>query len=371
MKKQKIFFKNNSYDEIGFFIENNNVEKLFLVCDNSINYLKVYSCLQNIIEDKGVKMVKFNDFTSNPTYDSVVNGVSVFNEEKCDGIIAIGGGSAIDVAKCVKLYSNMNSKENFLKQEHVPNSIPFMAMPTTAGTGSESTRFAVIYHEGVKQSVTDESIIPDEVLLDGSVLSTLPLYHKKSTLMDALCHAIESYWSVNSTEESKEYSKKAISLIMENMTGYLDNDEIANANMLKAANYAGKAINISQTTAGHAMCYKLTSLYNVAHGHAAALVVRKLWPWMLDNLNRCIDKRGEDYLKEVFREMAKSMNCENEKKAAKKFNEIFDDFELSVPVASESEYEILKTSVNPDRLGNNPIKLDEESIDILYHSILL
>ena len=146
-------------------------------------------------------------------------------------------------------------------------------MPTTAGTGSEATRYAVIYFDGEKQSISDYSCIPSAVLMDASVLKTLPIYQKKSTMMDAFCHAIESYWSVNSSEESRQYSRRAIQLIMENKDLYIGNDETGNTQMLKAAHLAGKAINLTQTTAGHAMCYKLTSLYGIAHGHAAALCV--------------------------------------------------------------------------------------------------
>ena len=118
--------------------------------------------------------------------------------------------------------------------------------------------------------------------MDASALKTLPIYQKKSTMMDALCHSIESYWSVNSTEESNKYSKQAIQTILENKDAYLANKDLGNANMLKAAYLAGKAINITQTTAGHAMSYKLTSLYGIAHGHAVAICISKLWEYMLE-----------------------------------------------------------------------------------------
>ncbi len=97
-----------------------------------------------------------------------------------------------------------------------PNNIPLLAVPTTAGTGSEATRFAVIYYGGNKQSVTSESLIPDAVVLDPDTLITLPLHQKKATMMDALCHSIESFWSINSTDESKEFSRTAIREILEN-----------------------------------------------------------------------------------------------------------------------------------------------------------
>lgn len=368
---QKIITVDNDYAELDQWITDNCIKKLLLVCDSSLSFLKsINEHLPKISAD----IVKFDGFKPNPLYDSVVTGVEVFRTEHCDAIIAIGGGSAIDVAKCIKLYSNMKGNgENgsFLKQEIFPNTISFLAMPTTAGTGSEATRYAVIYYDGKKQSVTDYSCIPDTVLFDPSVLKTLPIYQKKSTMMDAFCHAIESFWSVNSTDESKEYSAEAIKMVLANMDGYLANDETANANMLKAANVAGKAINITQTTAGHAMCYKLTSLYGIAHGHAAALCDKVLFPYMIANTDKCIDKRGEQYLKEAFNEIATAMGCQTAESAAERFAHIVDSLELESPkVKDANDIDVLKTSVNPDRLKNNPVGLDIPTIDKIYKEVL-
>ena len=368
---QKIITAENNYIELDNWIRENKTGRLMLVCDSSLKFL-------NGINEKLPKLkteiVRFDDFQPNPLYESVVKGVELFRSESCQGIIAIGGGSAIDVAKCIKLYSNMEgSGENgsFLKQEIIPNNIPFLAMPTTAGTGSEATRYAVIYYNSEKQSVTHESCIPETVLFDPSVLKTLPIYQKKATMMDALCHAMESFWSVNSTDESKEYSKEAIQLILANKDGYISNDETANANMLRAANIAGKAINITQTTAGHAMCYKLTSLYGIAHGHAAALCVKALFPYMIANTDKCIDPRGEEYLKATFGEIAKALGCDAPTLAANRFAEVVNSLDLASPqIESESDIDVLKTSVNPVRFKNNPVGLNVETIEMLYKEIL-
>ena len=351
------------FDEIGS-------RKVLLVCDSSIGFLAINTYFLALASRKGIEVVRFDDFVPNPLYESVVKGVRILHETGCDSIAAVGGGSAMDVAKCIKLYSNMDDSINYLKQEIVANDIPFLAVPTTAGTGSEATRYAVIYYEGAKQSVTHESCIPATVLMDSSVLATLPAYQKKSTMMDALCHAIESFWSVNSTDESKVYSGEAIRAIMANMDRYLAGDEAAHAAMLRAANTAGRAINITQTTAGHAMCYKVTSLYGAAHGHAALLCDRVLFPWMLEHTDRCIDPRGEEYLKGVFDKIAEAMGCPSPAAAAARLEELRDALGLEVPEASEEDIEVLSTSVNPVRLKNHPVALDGETIRQLYRKIL-
>ncbi len=361
---------------------------VLLVCDESIHFMKKLDSYFGELPGRlGIRVVRFSDFQPNPLYESVAKGCEVFRGEGCDLIAAIGGGSSMDVAKCIKLYANMDPAENYLKQEIVPNDIPLLAIPTTAGTGSEATRYAVIYWNGDKQSVTHESIIPQTVYMDPSVLETLPPYQKKSTMLDALCHAVESYWSVNSNGESREYSSKAIQMILRNIKGYLANDAEGNAAMLEAAHFAGRAINITQTTAGHALCYKVTSLFGVAHGHAAALCDRKLWPYMTSHTEDCIDPRGREYLEETFRSLSELFAGEavraglvGEEEAAQAsgmdrgpacFARITEQMELGVPqLQSEEQLEILANSVNPVRLKNNPVRLDTETMRMLYREIL-
>ena len=371
--EQRIITARDNYIEFDQWIQENGCKKILMVCDGSIWYMDGFNKHLEEVEKTGVEMIEFRDFQPNPLYESVVKGVELFNDEKCDGIMAVGGGSAMDVAKCIKLYSNLpgdGADGAWLKAEIVPNSIPFIAMPTTAGTGSEATRYAVIYYNDAKQSVTSESFIPSTVLMDPNALKTLPLYQKKATMMDALCHAIESFWSVNSTEKSKEYSRAAIQAVLKHMDGYLANTEEGNAGMLKAAHTAGQAINITQTTAGHAMCYKITSLFHSAHGHAAILCDRILFPWMAENTDKCTDPRGEEYLKATLDEIGRAMGCKDATEGAEKLRGIFDSLELEVPTATAEQFEILKNSVNPVRLKNHPIALDVDTIDALYHNIL-
>lgn len=348
----------------------NDKQKVLLVCDRSICFLNDLNKKFNEIK---VPIVRFSDFGPNPLYESVVKGVNVFRTEGCDSIIAVGGGSAIDVAKCIKLYHNLfgeGSGGEWLNATIIPNNIPFMAVPTTAGTGSEATHYAVIYYKGRKQSISSFGIIPETVLLDPSTLKSLPLYQKKATMCDALCHAIESFWSVNSTEESKALSRRAIQDILKYMDGYLNNTDEGRYGMLLAANTAGKAINISQTTAGHAMCYKITSIFGTAHGHAAILCNRVLFSWMIENIDKCIDSRGEEYLRNTLDEIGVALGEDDSRSGAEKLRYLFDSLELAIPVVTETQLENLITSVNAERLKNHPISLHAKDIDLLYREAL-
>ena len=152
------------------FLENS--QKVLLVCGRSLSSLSIHEEIQKL----PVTFVRFSQFAPNPSYEEVCKGVESFNTEQCDTILAVGGGSAIDVAKCIKLYCKMPNDKPYLEQEYEDTGIKLIAIPTTAGTGSESTRYAVIYYDGKKQSVTHDSIVPDVAILEPKVLKTLPLY---------------------------------------------------------------------------------------------------------------------------------------------------------------------------------------------------
>ena len=340
-----------------------------MVCDSSFPFLSIKSD----IESMSVPYVSFDDFTPNPLYEAVSKGVDFFNAEACDTILAVGGGSSMDVAKCIKLYSKMSKDKLFLEQEYKDTGVKLVAIPTTAGTGSESTRYAVIYYDGKKQSVTHDSIIPDVAILEPKVLKTLPLYQKKCTMMDALCQGIESWWSVNSTDESKEYSRKAVSDIMKWWRQYIfEKTDEAAYHIMEAANYAGRAICITQTTAAHAFSYKITSMYNLPHGHAVAVCLPEIWEYMIGNMDKCIDNRGEGYLGSIFQEIAGALGASSPEEAVRTFRSMMEEMQMQQPVSEnrEADLEVLTTSVNPIRLRNNPVELKTETIHKLYDTII-
>ena len=365
---QKIIDK--SPEALDAYFKEAGAKKILLVGGKSMDRLEIGGYFRSLEERTGIKVVRFSDFTPNPDYTSVLAGVKLYKDEGCDMVAAVGGGSAMDTAKCIKMYATMDDSTEFISQKIVPNNIEFLAVPTTAGTGSEATRYAIIYYNGNKVSVTDYSCIPTAVVFDPDTLSGLPVYHKKAAMLDALCHAVESYWSVHSTDESKAFAEQAIRLLFASCKAYLDNTEQGRAEMLRAANLAGQAINITATTAGHAMCYKLTTHYGLAHGHAAALCVRALFPFMVENTALCIDPRGQSYLEKTFDDLAEVMGCHSPAAAAEKFSAFYDSLGLDTPKATEEELEMLSGSVNTERLKNHPIELTKESIYSLYKNIL-
>ena len=302
-----------------------------LVCDDSFDTFGIkIPC----------KVLRFSGFTSNPRYEDVISGVEILKMNNCNFIVAIGGGSCIDAAKCIKYNSFLD--------------IPIMAVPTTSGTGSEATHFAAIYVNGEKQSIADDKLLPEYVILQPDMLKTLPLYQKKCTMLDAFCQAIESWWSKKVTPESMEYSQKSIKLILDNMESYLINEDEGNMNMLIASNLAGKAINITTTTAPHAMSYKMTSLYGLPHGHAVALCLPKVWRYMKN-----------------YDDIAKALGKQNYEEAVLFFEQLLQTLQILPPEnANIDDLDILTNSVNTQRLDNNPVRLERNTIRALFKEIL-
>lgn len=341
-----------------------------LVCGNSFKKTKAYQKFQG-------KVLEFSSYSPNPKYEDICNGVDLFRNNSCQSIIAVGGGSAIDVAKCIKLFSSMDDGVNYLEQKGKENDIPLIAVPTTYGTGSESTAVAVIYYKGEKVSVVDDSILPSIVFLDHLLVESLPLYQKKCTMLDALCQSIESLWSVSSTKESQEYSKESISLILQNMEGALLNEKDANKNILYAANLSGRAIYITKTTVPHSMSYKLTTLFNISHGHSVAVSLLGVWSLILEGLNSYDEKIFNEPISLVESKLASLNRLFHEsegKLALMKYRKILLDFNL-LPIkpireVSEEVLDVLASSVNLNRMKNNPINISYEQLKQLYIEIL-
>ena len=352
--KSLIIKGNSNYKKLKKHLDDKKIRSLFLVVYDYTDEPYLVSFLK-----ENYKVTIFRDFTPNPKYEEVLKGIEEFKKSKAKVIIAIGGGSCMDVAKCIKAYSTLDPSKNYLEQEIKKNNITLIACPTTAGTGSEQTRFSVIYYKGVKQSVTSDYIIPNVVFFDYSFLETLPMYQKKSTMLDTFSHSIESYWSVNRNSESIQYAKKAIKLLIDNMDKYLDGDKDSYDKMFLASFYAGCAINISKTTAGHAMAYKITSLYNVSHGHATMLVNSVLLPYMIDHTE---DKE----LIMIFKNLTKVLRLINLNELKVYFRGLLKKLDLLSVEMNKKDLDELVNTVNIDRLKNNPYKLEKEDIRMIY-----
>jgi len=259
-------------------------------------------------------------------------------------MIAIGGGSVIDMAKLIRA--------EVLK--------PLIAIPTTAGSGSEATHFAVVYVKKIKHSLT---FIPPEIsIVDPQFTLNLPKPIAASSGIDALSQAIESYWSVNSTEKSKQYSKEAI-LILKDLDRLIDNPtKHSRLAMAKAANLAGKAINITKTTAPHAISYPITSYFNIPHGHAVGLTLGDILVY---------NSKGNNKVKKTISEICNILGVEDAISAKEKIIRMMNTMGLEtdtykLEITTEKDIKLILDNINLERLKNNPRKITQKYLNNLF-----
>ena len=351
--KQKIL---GSLNDIKELLKRKNMKTIFLVTGKTSFVKSGAQKKVNKIFSLKEKVVKFSGFSVNPKLKEIKRGLKLFQKNDFDIILAIGGGSSIDVAKAIKLFSN--------------KPIPIVAVPTTAGSGSEATYFIVYYIGKDKQSEGKRELtLPNYVILDPTFLKSLPSKVMASSGIDALGQAIESYWSIDSTIESRKYSKKAIKILMKYLLFAVANkDDKSLEKIQKAANLAGKAINITKTTSCHALAYPLTSYFGIRHGHAVGLTLGEMLKFNYRvSKEDCLDKRGVRYVKKSILKISKLIGAKNQEEASAKINKLMKDIGLETKLSmfglKRKEIRIVtRKGFIIERINNNPRKLTKKEI---------
>ena len=276
------------------FIKDQGIERVLLVTDEGLKNLGLCDGLVNKCAEVGLKCAWYYKAVPNPTINNIEDALKMYKENDCQAIIAFGGGSPMDCAKGVGARVACPNKpiakmKGLLKVTHkLP---PLYAIPTTAGTGSETTVAAVISnpetHE--KYPINDPHLIPKYAVLDATLTAGLPQKITSTTGVDALTHAVEAYIGSANTKETKEMAIKATKLIFENLKKAYDNgkDLEARANMQKAAFYAGVAFTRAYVGNVHAIAHTLGGFYGVPHGLANAIIL----PIMLDEYGASAHKK--------------------------------------------------------------------------------
>jgi alcohol dehydrogenase class IV len=300
----------------------------------------------------------FSGYHANPDLADSEAGAEIFLRNRCDGLISIGGGSCMDTAKAIKARLNTEDDET-LKASRLESRVvcPHIAIPGTAGTGSEATQFAVVYVNGNKVSLDHTDLRPDGVVLDALLLDSLPAYHKKSCALDALAQGIESYWSRRADDDSRVHAFLAVIGVLDNLKAYLAGDPHAASEMMDASFQSGKAIQITRTTAAHAMSYRLTKMMGIAHGHACMLTLPTLWEMMMDH----------EEMKETVQDLTAKMRLGDPQMVPRLLKGILYDLEMDIPpMPDDQTLDELTDSVNVERLNNHPVAMSREEIREAY-----
>ncbi len=274
-----------SVKKLPVFIKEKGVNNVLVVTDKGLMGLHLLDGMFEELEKEGIKYTVYDGVQPNPTFDNIEEARKLYLDNGCQGFIAFGGGSPMDCAKAaaariVRPNKSLEKMRGTLKvMKKLP---PFFAVPTTAGTGSETTVAAVVSnpktHE--KYAINDPVLRPKYAVLDPELTVGLPPHITSATGLDALTHAVEAYIGKSNVKSTREYAEKATKLIFENLeTAYNDGKNIeARKNMLEASFYAGMAFTRAYVGYVHAVSHNLGGFYGIPHGLANAVIL----PFMLE-----------------------------------------------------------------------------------------
>lgn len=357
--------------ELGFF----NSKRPLLISDAVLNKIGTVEKISKSLKDGNIEIgYTYTEVPQDSDLEVINKLCKIYKENNCDSIVAVGGGSVIDTAKGVRMLISQNVQDiNDLMGNEILKygiHVPFIVIPTTAGTGSEVTLVAVIEDKikNVKMEFISYFLLPDVAILDPKMTVSLPKKATASTGMDALCHAIEAYSCIQKNPMSDSYAISAISLIRDNLLKAVENgnDEEARLNMANASLMSGVSFSNSMVGLVHAIGHSLGAICHIPHGDAISILL----PYVMEyNLDKC----EENYAKLLFffGTEEEYMNTPKEKRAEKlieKVRNMINDLheKTGLPnkleISDEEIEKVAKTAINDGAIIVSPKKADYEDI---------
>lgn len=323
----------------------------------------------------------WRDFGANPDAAELAQGLGVVADFRPDLVLGVGGGSAMDMAKLLCAFADLPDRAALPAAIRAGRPIgvrsPRLVLaPTTSGSGSEATHFAVVYVDDEKFSVAGESLRPDVVILDPVLSMSGSAYQRATSGVDAIAQAIESLWAAAATDLSRRWARHALGLLLPAIEGQVDHPDEEHARAMAIGSHlAGRAIDISRTTAAHALSYAITKRYGISHGHAVGLTLGafieahgQVTP---DRLQAAVDPRQHAAA------MAQILECLGVASArdarhwfAALLRRIGLDPSLHAAGArTAADRRAIAAAANPERLGNNPARFTVDQLAELVEGI--
>jgi alcohol dehydrogenase class IV len=307
--------------------------------------------------------------------EHVAHMYQTIKNSEIDLIIGIGGGIILDITKILAflLSEKISNINDLLKDFEIKNSKEVILIPTTCGSGSEATHFAVIYKDRIKYSIAAKNFKPKYIILDANLMKSLPADLLKISILDSLAQAIESIWAKQATDRSTAYASNAIRLIYKNILRSLNLQKLDE--FLLASYYSGLAINISKTTAAHSLSYPLTSYFNIHHGLAVFLVLPEVAKFNYDLSNR---ENGLDtnthLISSPFKLLFSLFEVTSFQEFIGKLNFIFKIFNFSnklqyYGIKKTDLIDIAQKSMNIGRIENNPRTVTQRDVQKILAAI--
>ncbi|QSB04801.1 phosphonoacetaldehyde reductase [Natronoglycomyces albus] len=316
---------------------------------------------------------RWNDFRANTDAADLIVGLRIVEEFQPDAILAVGGGSAMDMAKLLCGYRGVTDKKLLEDAIRAGGTVSrtntaLILAPTTSGSGAEATHFGVVYIGADKYSIGGPTILPDVVLLDPSLTLSGSDYQRATSGVDALAQAIEALWAVDATDESHAFALQALPLLAGSLEAYVKSPSAKAARDMALGSYlAGRAIDIAKTTAAHALSYGITKTYGLSHGHAVAVTLGSFIEQHAEaSASRLQDAVDPMAHRQAMDEVLAALGAANAAEAKESWAELLQRIGLDASLTNAGarrteDRHKLANSVNLDRLGNNPVKftLDE------------
>jgi alcohol dehydrogenase len=371
---KKIVFGNGSFAGLAGHLTELKINRPLVVLDGNLAGTGFGKTVSGLMEKAKINFVLYDKAAPEPPIELADEGAKLARTKKCDGVVGIGGGSAMDLAKAIAvLATNRGKAEDYLGLNKVPGpGLPKIMIPTTAGTGSEVTFTAVFIRKKLKkkEGMNSPYLYPELALLDPELTLTLPPHPTAATGIDALCHAIESYTSINASPMSEMMSLEAIRLISANLrTAVHDGTNIeAREAMLLGSLYAGLGLANAGVTAVHSLSYPLGGKYGISHGLANTIMLPRV---MAFNLPGAREKFVD--IAEIMGEIVDDLPLrEAAYLAVEAVEALIEDCgvfttleELEIPEADFPELaKVAMTVARP--LANNPCKMTPEDMVEIY-----
>jgi alcohol dehydrogenase class IV len=363
----RIIFGNGEIKRIGDEIKTLGGSNGILVTSSSFERRGFTETICKISEGR-IKQV-FAHVTANPTVEECDECMTIMRREHCDFVVAMGGGSVMDLAKAASTFNLTDScsTEFLATGKAIPTEhLPIIAIPTTSGTGSEITCVAVLsdHKRGVKSPMNSNGFYPSVAIVDPELTYTVPPYMTACTGFDVICHAIEAYWSIHHQPICDALAIHAVKLALDNLEKAYNHpdDKAARENMAEASVTAGLAFTMPKTTSAHACSYPLTNLLGIPHGEACALTIT--WFIRFNAENGC--ERIETLAKTLGYKDAEALATVIDgmrKRTGMRMN--LKDFNLN-----EQQFEQLVEASKHPNLKNNPIEVTENDLRKLYQTLV-
>ena len=310
-----------------------------------------------------VELTMWNDFEANTSLDDLCTGLQVMHEFDPDVIVGVGGGSAMDMAKLLVAYSDESGDiaDRICSSDLISEADKKLVLvPTTSGSGSEATHFAVVYIGDTKFSVAGDGLYADEIVLDPQLVVSGSKYQRATSGIDAVCQAIESLWARAATTTSQRYARRALGLLLPSIRSFVSTgDAESAARMSIGSHLSGRAIDISKTTGAHALSYFATKRFGIAHGNAVALTLPQ---FILFHSDENPAKDESIQLRMALESVMRVFHSSSPVELASDLQHLLAEIDLITSLQgiiprSDQLIQEWTESVNQDRLKNNPAEL--------------